>query len=93
LINLIELQDPDHIERLFTACAILHNILLDYDGIGDWENRIKKAKFNSNTYKIDLNFVSIHHSQLMDNILYNEEGMNYPSTDSTELHLDLHSNE
>jgi hypothetical protein len=34
-INPNELQDPDHIERLFTACAILHNIPLDYYWIDD----------------------------------------------------------
>jgi hypothetical protein len=57
LINLIELQDPDHIERLFTDCAILHNILLDYDGIDDWEKRMKKAKFNGNDDATELNSV------------------------------------
>jgi hypothetical protein len=39
LINPLELQDPSHIERLFNACAVIHNILLDYDGIGNWEAR------------------------------------------------------
>jgi hypothetical protein len=71
----------------------LHNILLDYDGIDDWENRMKKAKFNGNEDTIDLNYVSIHQSQLMDDMLYNEEGMDCPASDSTDLHLDFHSNE
>jgi hypothetical protein len=93
LINPIELQDPDHIEHLFTACAILHNILLDYYGIDDWENRMKKAKFNGNDDTIDVNSVSIHQSQLMDDILYNEEGMNCQSSDYTDLHLDFYSND
>jgi hypothetical protein len=93
LINPIEHQDPDHIKRLFAACAVLHNILLDYDRIDDWENRMRKAKFNGNNDTIDLNSVSIHQNKLMDDILYSDEGMNCPSSDSTDLHLDFHSNE
>jgi hypothetical protein len=93
LINPIELQDPDHIECLFTACAILHTILLDYDGVDAWENRMKKDKFDGNDDALNLNSVSIHKTQLMDDILCNEEGMNLPSSDSTDLHLDFHSNE
>jgi hypothetical protein len=72
LINPIELQNPDNIERLFTPRAILHNILLDYDGIDDLENRMKKAKFNGNDDTIDVNSVSIHQIQLIDDILNNE---------------------
>jgi hypothetical protein len=46
LINPLELQDPSHIERLFNACAVIHNILLDYDGIDSWEARMKIATFS-----------------------------------------------
>jgi hypothetical protein len=93
LINPIKLQDPDHVERLFTDCAILHNIFLDNDGIDDWENRMKKAKFQGNENTIDVNYLSINQSQLMDDIIYNEEGMNLPSSYSTDLHLDFNSND
>jgi hypothetical protein len=71
----------------------LRNILLDYDGIDDLENRMKKAKFDGNDDTMDLNSVSIHQRKLMDDILYNKEGTNWPSSDSTELHFDAHSNE
>jgi hypothetical protein len=93
LINHIELQDPDHIERLFTASTILHNIILDYDGIDDWENRMRKAKFDGNDDTVYLNSISIHQSQLMDDILYNEEGMTCSASDCTDLRLDFHNNE
>jgi hypothetical protein len=75
------------------ACAILQNMLLDYGGIDDWENRMKKAKFDGNGDTVDLNSVSIHQHQLMDDILYNEEGMIFPASDSSDLHLDFHSYE
>jgi hypothetical protein len=45
LINPLELQYPAHIERLFNACAVIHNILLDYDGIDNWEAYMKKQGF------------------------------------------------
>jgi hypothetical protein len=67
-------------------------MLLDYDGIDDWKNRMKKAKFNGNDDTIYVSCVSIHQHQLMDDILYNEEGMHCPSSDSTDLRLDFHSN-
>jgi hypothetical protein len=78
---------------VFTAYAILHSIILDYDGIDNWENRRKKTKFNDNDDTIYLNSVSINQSKLMDDILYNEEGMNCPASDSTDVHLDFRSNE
>jgi hypothetical protein len=52
------------------ACTILHIILLDYDGIDDWGNRMNKAKFDGNDDTVYLNSVSIHQSHLMDNIMY-----------------------
>jgi hypothetical protein len=61
--------------------------------IHNWENRMKKAKFNGNDDTVYLNSVSIHQSQLMDDIIYNEEGMNCPTYDSTDLYLDFHSND
>ena len=92
LINPIDLQDPDHSEILFSACAILHNILLDYDGIDDWEVRMKKAKFVATDDTFDLTSVNFHQSRVMDDILYSEEGMNAPSVDFPCLFLDFHSN-
>jgi hypothetical protein len=49
LINPLELQDPTHIESLFNACTVIHNILLDYDGIDNWEARMRRATFSVNT--------------------------------------------
>jgi hypothetical protein len=91
--NPIEIQDPDHIERLFAVCAILHNIFLDYDGIDDWEVRMKKAKIVATDDTFDLDSVNFHQSRLRDDTLYNEEGMNYPSADCPCLFLNFHSNE
>jgi hypothetical protein len=88
----VELQDPDHIERLFNACAILHNILLANDGIDDWENRMKNARFDRKYDSFDISSVNIHQSQVMDDILYNEEGANVPSADFPPHCLDFHSN-
>jgi hypothetical protein len=42
LMNPLELQNPSHIERLFNDCAVIHNILLDYDGIDSWEAHMKE---------------------------------------------------
>jgi hypothetical protein len=39
----IRLHDPEQIQRVFTTCCVLHNILLDYDLYDDWhldESRI-----------------------------------------------------
>jgi hypothetical protein len=45
LINPLELQDLSHIERLRNACAVIHTILLDYDGIDTWGGPHKECKF------------------------------------------------
>ena len=31
----------ESIEHVFLACAVLHNLLIDYDGHDSWENRDK----------------------------------------------------
>jgi hypothetical protein len=33
----LHLQRLESIEHLFLACAVLHNMLSDYDGHDDWE--------------------------------------------------------
>jgi hypothetical protein len=75
-LNHVELQDPDHIERLFNACTILHNILLEYDGIYDWENRMKNARFDRKYYSF---YVSSVNNRAVEDILYNEKCANAPS--------------
>jgi hypothetical protein len=77
----VELQNIDHIERLFSDCAILHNILLDYDGIDDWENRMKNDRFDRKYDYFCISSVNINQNQVMDDTLYNEEGDNAPPDD------------
>jgi hypothetical protein len=93
LINPLELQDPSHIERLFNACAVIHNILLDYDGIDHWEPRMKRATFFVEDDTFDATSVNIQNSQMMDDILFNETGENGPSRDAAHdvRFLELHS--
>jgi hypothetical protein len=63
LINHVELQDPVHSKCLFNSCATLHSILLDYSGIGDWENRMNNASFGrKNDSFLSVN---IHQSQVI----------------------------
>jgi hypothetical protein len=33
----IHLQRLENIEHIFLACAVLHNMLIDYDGCDHWE--------------------------------------------------------
>jgi hypothetical protein len=33
----IRIHSPECIERVFVTCCVLHNILLDYDGYGTWD--------------------------------------------------------
>jgi hypothetical protein len=93
LINPLELQDPSHIERLFNACAIIHNVLLDYDGIDNWEALMKRATFSVEDDTFDATSVNIQNSQMMDDILFNETGENGPSRDAAHnvRFLELHS--
>jgi hypothetical protein len=57
LINPLELQYPYHHKRLFTVCAILSIILLNYDGIDEWEKMMKNSKFDVNDDNVDLNYI------------------------------------
>jgi hypothetical protein len=82
LINPLELQDPSHIERLFNVCAIVHTILLDYDGIDNWEARTRRATFSVHDDTFDATSVNIQNSQMMNDILFNETGENRPSRDT-----------
>jgi hypothetical protein len=82
LINALEFQDPSHIERLFNACAVIHNILLDYDGIGNWEARMRRATFSVPDDAFDVTSVNIQNSQMMNDILFNETGEKRPSRDA-----------
>jgi hypothetical protein len=93
LINPLELQDPSHIERLFNACAVIHNILLDYDSIDNWEACMKRATFSVEYDTFDATSVNIQNSQMMDDILFNETGENGPSRDAAHnvRLLELHS--
>jgi hypothetical protein len=95
LINPLQLQDPSHVDRLFNACAVLHNMLLDYDDIDDWKNHMKKARFNASDDTFDVTYVNIQHSQMMDDILFNEVGANSPYFDAAHnvRFLELHSSE
>jgi hypothetical protein len=54
LINPIDLLDPCHIERLFITYCILHNMLVDHDGMDDSNKIMKKVVFNANDDTIDL---------------------------------------
>jgi hypothetical protein len=97
LINPLELQDPSHIERLFNTCAVIHNILLDYDGIDNWEACMKKARFYVDDDTFDVTSVNIQNSQMMNDILFNETGENRPPSDAAhdvrllELHISVQS--
>jgi hypothetical protein len=78
----LELQDPSHIERLFNACAFIHNILLDYDGIDNWEAHMKKTRFSVDDDTFDVMSVNIQNSQMMNDIFFNETGENRPPSDA-----------
>jgi hypothetical protein len=93
LINPLELQDPIRIERLFNTCANIHNMLLDYDDIENWEAHMKKAMFSAADDTFDITSVNIQNNQLMDDILFNEAGANSPSSDADHdvCFLELHS--
>jgi hypothetical protein len=89
----LELQDPSHIESLFNACAVIHNILLNYNGIDNWEARMKKARFSVDDDTFDVTSVNIQNIHLMDDILFNETGENRPPSDAAHYmcFLELHS--
>jgi hypothetical protein len=60
IINPIDLLDPCHIECIFVTCCILHNMLVDHDGMDEWNKRMKKAVFNANHDTIDLSVERKH---------------------------------
>jgi hypothetical protein len=97
LINNLELQDPSHIEILFNAFAVIHNILLDYDNIDNWEACMKKARFSVDDDTFDVTSVNIQNIQMMNDILFNETGENIPPSDAAhdmpflELHISVQS--
>jgi hypothetical protein len=93
LINPLELQDPSHIERLFNACTVIHKILLDYDGIDNWEARMRRATFSVHDDTFDVTSVNIQNSQIMNEILFSETSENRPSRDAAHdvRFLELHS--
>jgi hypothetical protein len=95
LINPLELQDPAYIERLFNACAVINNILLDYDGINNYEGCMKKTRFSDADDTFDVMSVNIKSSQMMDDILFNEVSANIPSYEAAHdvCFLSLHSSE
>jgi hypothetical protein len=70
----LELQNSSPIERLFNACAVLHNMSLDYDGIVDWENHTQNVRFNAADDTCDVTSFNIQHIQMMDDILFNKGG-------------------
>jgi hypothetical protein len=90
IINPIDLLDPCHIERLFITCCILHNMLVDHDGMDDWNNRIKKAVFNENDDIIYLS--SVGTSSIIDDILYNGEDDTEPGPNHIIKLADIYSN-
>ena len=46
LKNPIRLHDPCQIDRLVVTCAVLHNLLLDHDGVDDLEEDEVEVEYN-----------------------------------------------
>jgi hypothetical protein len=67
-------------------------MLVDHDGMDDWYKRMKKAVFNANDDTIDLSYVNVGISSIIDDIMYNEEGGNEPGPNHIIKLADIYSN-
>jgi hypothetical protein len=67
-------------------------MLVDHDGMDDWNKGMKKAVFNENDDTVDLSSVNVDTSSIIDDIMYNEEGDNEPGPNHTIKLADIYSN-
>jgi hypothetical protein len=67
-------------------------MLVDHDGMDDWNKIMKKAVFNANSCKVDLSSVNVGTSYIIDDILHNEEGDNEPGPNHIIKLADIYSN-
>lgn len=84
LINPIEFKNPTYIEQMFQTCCVLHNMLLDFDGLDIWEGgnlqRVyQNGKSESNLVDaseiVDNTYIR---SQVFHQIAFRDENANTP---------------
>jgi hypothetical protein len=60
---------------MFGACCILHSMLLDHDGLDNWEHRMRRCRLTRGVGDtVNLTPVQISRNRMMDDILYNYDG-------------------
>jgi hypothetical protein len=67
-------------------------MLVDHDGMDDWNKRMKKVVFNENDDTIDLSSVNVGKRSIIDDSMYNEEGDNAPGPNHIIKLVDIYSN-
>jgi hypothetical protein len=81
---------------MFGACCILHNILLDHDGLDNGEHRRCRCRCRLSRCAEDtvhLTAVQVSRHRMMDDILYNREGQNAPGPNHTNKYEDYYAND
>jgi hypothetical protein len=76
----IRLHDPVQIQRAFTTCCVLHNILLEYDMYDDW---------NEDASRIDVEYGILEESAAL-RAASTRNGRGVAGTRSSRRELDLH---
>jgi hypothetical protein len=76
--------DPSKIENMLGACCIFHNMLLDQDGLDNWEHCMRRPRFTRCLEDtVNLTAVQVSRHRMMDDIVYNHDGKNAPGPNHT----------
>jgi hypothetical protein len=86
--------DPSKIEKMFGACCILHSMLLDHEGLDNWEHRMRRRRFTRCLEDtVNLTAVQVSRHRMMDDIVYNHDGKNAPGPNHTNKYEEYYAND
>jgi hypothetical protein len=69
---------------MFGACCILHNMLLDHEGLDNWEHCMHRCRFTRCAEDtVNITAVQVSRHRMMDDILYNHDVKNAPRPNHT----------
>jgi hypothetical protein len=78
---------------VFVACCILHSMLVDHDGIDNWDHRMRRCRFKRDEDTVDFTAVQLSCHRMTDDSLYNREDKNAPGPNHTNKNEDYYAND